>query len=274
MSESRVALITGANRGNGFKIARQLAAHGYSSHARRARWSTGGAGGAGDTIRTMRSAAPLLAFVFAAAGQAPVPSGLDVSKMIVGDPIAVCDLDMSVLRGEVRRLSWSPDMQYIHVQTVEGDRAQRDYIVDLFTREVSLAYGEPEWAAAYWRRKSDIVAPGVPSLKLEMLRGARGERTRPAIQPANPGGQYQPPPRTSIDAYEPEFILRMAGEEIGRWLNEPPNRGETYAWGPDGSGALVFADRDGRLVLLDQARRKHMVRCPRGRPTGHASRTW
>jgi hypothetical protein len=207
----------------------------------------------------MRSTHYALVFAVAASAQAPAPPPINVSKIAVSEPAAICQLDMGVLRGEMRRLSWSTDNQYIHVQTVDDDRSLRDYIVDLQTKDVSVAYGEPEWAAQFWRHKADLASPGLPSLRLELTQSARQTSTRPAIQPANPGGQYQPPPRTAIDAYEPEFILRMAGEEIGRWLREPPNPGETYGWGPTGSAALVFADRDGRLVFLDQARRKRVV---------------
>jgi len=99
-----------------------------------------------------------LAFALAVAVQAGGPPALDVSTIAVSPPAAICELDMSVLRGEMRRLSWSPDNQYIHLQTVDDDRSVRDYVVDLHTREVSLAYGEPEWATQYWRHKADLAS--------------------------------------------------------------------------------------------------------------------
>jgi hypothetical protein len=85
--------------------------------------------------------------------QAQAPHEVDVSSLAVSAPQLVCQLDMNVLKGEVRRLSWSPDRLYLHVQTVERD-TRRDYIVALEDKEVSLAFGEPEWASSYWTKDS------------------------------------------------------------------------------------------------------------------------
>ena len=52
---------------------------------------------------------------------------------------------MNVMRGDVRRLSWSPDGGYLHIQTIERDTLH-DYIVTLPEGVLSLAFGEPEWA--------------------------------------------------------------------------------------------------------------------------------
>jgi hypothetical protein len=35
--------------------------------------------------------------------------------------------------------------------------------------------------------------------------------------------------------------------------------GETFGWGPIGSAALVFVDRPGRLIIMDQHKRRHVV---------------
>jgi hypothetical protein len=45
----------------------------------------------------------------------------DVSALTVSAPQLVCELDLSVLKGDVRRLSWSPDGSYLHLQTVDRD---------------------------------------------------------------------------------------------------------------------------------------------------------
>ena len=41
--------------------------------------------------------------------QARAPREVDVSSLAPSAPQLVCQLDMNVLKGEVRRLSWSPD---------------------------------------------------------------------------------------------------------------------------------------------------------------------
>ena len=188
---------------------------------------------------------------------------IDVSKLAVSAETTICELDMGTLRGEMRRLSWSLDNQYIHLQTVE-DRALRDYIVDLYDGTLSVAYGEPEWAASYWKMKSNVVSPGLPSLRLEMSQRVRRDTSKPAIPAANPGGAYQPQGRPAIESEELQFTLKMVGEDLGFWMHEAPNPGETFGWGPPASGAIVFADRDGRVVFLDQAKRRQIVAGTKG----------
>jgi len=87
-----------------------------------------------------------LAIVVLAAQTAASPS-LDVSTLTVSSPTLVCELDMNQLKGEMRRLSLSPDGRNIHVQTAEIGVAQHDYIVTMPDGVVSLAFGEPEWEA-------------------------------------------------------------------------------------------------------------------------------
>ena len=49
--------------------------------------------------------------------------------------------------------------------------------------------------------------------------------------------------------------LSYLGVEIGQWVTDEPKSGVTFGWGPAGSGALAFADRQGRLTLMDKERR-------------------
>lgn len=185
------------------------------------------------------------------AGVAPI----DISATTVSRPALVCELDMNVLKGDVRRVSWSPDSAYIHVQTSENGERLHDYIVAVLDREVSLAFGEPEWAAMYWSRKSDLAAPGIPSMRIEVTQN--NLRTKPT--PFGPGGlngAQTPDPRTPVDRYEFEVTVRLLGEELGQWINDAPMAGDTFGWGPTGSGAILSADSKGRLTLMDQRKRK------------------
>jgi hypothetical protein len=104
-----------------------------------------------------------------------------------------------------------------------------------------------------------LSAPGVPSLKMEIAE--RNRRTRPAPFAggfAN-GGAQTPDVTNPIDAYEAEVTLRLLGVEIGNWINGAPMAGETFGWGPIGSAALVFVDRPGRLIFMDQAKHRQVV---------------
>jgi len=149
-------------------------------------------------------------------------------------------------------MSWSPDNAYIHVRTVEDRSALHDYIVSLEDREVSLAFGEPAWGSAYWARKSDLAAPGVTSLRMEITESNRRTRPAPFGGGFANGGAQTPDVKNPVDAYESEITLRLLGVEIGNWINGAPMAGETFGWGPDGSAALVFVDRTGRLVFQRQ----------------------
>jgi hypothetical protein len=188
------------------------------------------------------------------------PAAVELSTRVVTRPAVVCEIDTNLLKGEVRRLSWSPNSQSIHIQT-RDPRTERlyDYIIDLETREVSLAFGEPVWAAHYWARKSALVAPALPSLKLEVTEHNRRTRPTPFTGPMNSGAGQTPDPRNPVDAYEHEVTLRFEGEEIGNWINGAPMAGDTFSWGPDGSGALAFTDKSGRVILIDRARRKLVI---------------
>lgn len=158
-----------------------------------------------------------LLFVAAVAAQGPRYPPFDVSSITVSEPTTRCELDMNMLKGELRRLSWSSDNRSIHVQTVERGTTLHDYIVSLDDGVVSKAFGEPEWAAAYWARKSDLAAPGTPALRLEVASDTRRTRPTPFTGGFSNGGAQTWDPKSPIEAYESEVTLRLVGEEIGHW---------------------------------------------------------
>jgi hypothetical protein len=166
------------------------------------------------------------------------------------------------MRGEIRRLAWSPEGMSVYIQTVAGDTAY-DYIVSLPDGVVSAAFGEPEWAATYWAYKSRLSAPGDPTLKIEVTQSNRRTRPAPFAGGFSNGGAQTPDPKNPVDAYESEVTLRLLGEEIGNWINAQPIAGESFGWGPDGSAAMVFADA-GRVVLFDTRKRKKVIATAKG----------
>jgi hypothetical protein len=200
-----------------------------------------------------RMLALLLVFALQALAQTD-----DVSSLTVSQPQLVCQLDMNVLKGEVRRLSWSPDGLYVHVQTIDRS-ALYNYIVALDDKEISLAFGEPEWAAAYWARKADLSAPGEPGLKIEVIETHQRTRPAPFAGGFAAGGAQTVDQRNPNDTFAIEVSLKLLGEEVGYFLNDVAYGGITYGWGPAGSGLLVFADAKGRLALFDRQRHKKAV---------------
>ena len=196
---------------------------------------------------------------FVAAQGMASPATLDVSSLVVSPPTLICEVDMNQLKGEVRRLSWSPDSRNIHLQTAEPGVATHDYIVTVMDGVISQAFGEPEWAAGYWAMKSDLGAPGVPSLRLEVQSDNRRTRPTPFAGGTANGGAYTPDVKNPVDAFESEVTLRLLGLSIGNWINGAPMAGETFGWGPAGSGAIVFVGRSDRLTLMDQRARRKVV---------------
>jgi hypothetical protein len=199
----------------------------------------------------------------AAQGEA-IPA-VDVSSLTIAAPRFVCEINLDELHGELRRLSWSPDGRSLHVQTVEpGADAQHDYIVTLPDGVISRAFGEPEWGRQYWTMKSSLGAPGIPSLRLEVQQDNRRTRPTPFTNGTANGGAYTPDVRNPVDAFESEVTLRLLGFQIGNWINDPPMAGETYGWGPSGSGTIVFVGRGDRLTLMDRGARRKVVGAIKG----------
>ncbi len=182
---------------------------------------------------------------------------LDVSALTPSRPRAVAELDLSRLRGEIRRLAWSPEGMSLYIQTVDRDTAY-DYILTLPDGVVSAAFGEPEWAVSYWAYKSRLTAPDDPAVKIEVAQSNRRTRPTPFGGGFSNGGAQTPDPKNPVDAYEAEITLRLFGEEIGNWINADPIAGESFGWGPEGSGAMVFTDA-GRVVVFDRQKRKKVI---------------
>jgi hypothetical protein len=201
----------------------------------------------------------IIAAVALAVAQAIGDSPVDVSALRVSAPTEICIVDLNALKGDLRQMSWSPDGRYLHLQTVEDDTIPHDFIISLDDRELSVAFGAPEWARAYWARKSSLVAPGLPELKLEVTETNRRTRPTPFTGGFANGGAQTPDVKNPVDAYEAEVTLRFLRVEIGNWINGAPMAGETFGWGPRGSGALAFVDRAGRLSLIDQQKRRQAV---------------
>lgn len=185
-------------------------------------------------------------------GQTATVAPIDVSTFTAAKPVVVCELDERQLKGEFRQLAWSNDGEYVYLQTVEGGSTAHDYIVSLVDRTVSAAFGEPDWASAYWAMKSDFSAPGNPALRIELAREDRRTRVTPFLGGSGGGnGAFTPDPKNSADAYTFDTTLWLLGWRIGEWTNGDPFLGENFSWGPAGSGAILFIN-DGRVTLMDQ----------------------
>jgi hypothetical protein len=145
------------------------------------------------------------------------------------------------------------------------------YVVATTDGSVTAADAEPAWATEYWSFKSDRYAPGLPSLVIDVKESVEnmkyGTGSAGASDPSSGGltgeNQHGASANNVAKASQSQHLdvisLVLLDETIGKWANERPTPGTTFSWGPNGSGAIAFADEDGRLVLLDSHKRKQRI---------------
>jgi dipeptidyl aminopeptidase/acylaminoacyl peptidase len=196
------------------------------------------------------------------AGFAP----FDVASLAMAPPTAVADLQRRTLGGEPSRLAWSPDGTSLYIQTRDGigDRARlRHFRVRLGVPGLVALDEEPDWAAEYWHGKVVESAPGMPWLKIDVAVDRQRTRIAPLAGGFASGGSATGSEVASTLTLA-VVTLSFLGVEIGQWTSDEQKSGLTFGWGPPGSGALAFADRQGRLTLLDKERRLRLVPRTRG----------
>lgn len=205
-----------------------------------------------------------------AAPQARPKLPIEAAALEVGAPIAVTEIDTGKLKGEVRRLAWSPDLEALYVQTAEGNpplETPHHYSIALAGGQVTRLDREPDWALQYWTVKQDRAAPGVDSLVIEVLQGAETLKSGTAVdRSSSPSAAIGSNPTVESMAAgsmgsERARVVRLVlqGTEIATWVNERPIPGMRFSWGPIGSAALVYVGDKGQLVLLDHAKKRHSI---------------
>jgi hypothetical protein len=196
---------------------------------------------------------------------------LDVSTIKMGAPAVVAELDLGKLKGELRQIGWSSDGSQLYLQTADGDPSNerlRHYTVAVSGAAPIAVDRQPEWAQQYWAHKSDRNAPGAPMLEIDVKQtfdtvkigtgsaGAAdgGDRTG--------GGTVMSANNIDREAQRQKqnvWRFYLLDQTIAEFVNTRPIPGLTFSWGPRGTGAMAFTDGDGRLVLLDQEKRRQTV---------------
>lgn len=200
-------------------------------------------------------------------------SAYDVRALKIGEPVTIIELDLGRLKGDLRQVSWSPDGEWLYIQTADGSAQSpklHHYGVAVTGEALRALDAQPDWAEQYWAFKSDRSAPGIGSLmidveqKIETIKsgtGPSGALDR-SSSPSG-GGNVMDTENLSkaTDQYQKANIVRLKlfDETISEFVNERPVPGLMFGWGPEKSGAIAFTDRDGRLTLLDQQKHKRTV---------------
>ncbi len=198
-------------------------------------------------------ASALASYTQAAAGP------IDVSKLRIGRPTAVAELDLGKLKGDLQQICWAPDGKQIYIQTADSGS-----VVSAAGGAVAGLDVAPAWAAAYWNMKSYKSAPGIDALAIQVNTGRKKDDAglpKEGVYDADGGG-------VRLGATNPTMTqnismgvvqLRLLEETVGEFVNTKPVPGLTFGWGPENSGAIAFVDHDGRVTLMDQRKQKAMA---------------
>ena len=203
----------------------------------------------------------------------PAAGTMDVSTIKVGAPASVTALDLGKLKGDVGELAWAPDGTQFYLQMVESKGKVSHYLIAANGGAITTTDTRPAWAGDYWKFKSNQWAPGIESIEIgvqqtfETVRygtGSAGALDRESGTGGN-GGQnanasgIDNVSKAALGQKQRVIKLTLLGETIGTWVDKTPTPGTTFSWGPSGSGAIVFADEKGQLVLLDNHQHKQII---------------
>jgi hypothetical protein len=196
----------------------------------------------------------------------------------------VAEIDTGKLKGDPWRLAWSPDAATLYLQTVERDRfgnaKEYHYTLPASGGDARKADAQPEWATRYWAWKSAPAAPGTPAFKFDIA--TRREAKRATATPtggslAGMGGDSSSSgggggrgsgggtsaaeaANAAVQSQSAQITtLKLKDEVVAEYVNAPVTPGLTFGWAPPGRAAIAYADRDGRLVVMDQQGAKARV---------------
>lgn len=204
----------------------------------------------------------------------------DATSLTISTPPAVMEIDTGKNKGTPHRLAWSPDATELYLQAMRRDRSGNPqvehYILNIASRTFKGTGQEPSWAAKYWAWKSAQAAPGASGVKIaveskEQLVKSTATPMGGALARGDPGsgaGGSAAGSGLSVDEATAAanqmqkvitYTLRLKGEELGVWTNEPVVPGLTFGWAPVRLGVIAFVNKSGRVVVMDPDGRKAEV---------------
>ena len=170
-------------------------------------------------------------------------------------PTLIVSLQGGNFKGNPSQLTWSPDGTTLCVQTLEGSTAPlktRYYLITISEHAFHGADGAPEWSARYWDFKTSRTPPGRPELHIdvETTNQTSGVPTQSLRDKAKNGLLDNAVAAQNV-AGTVVYVLKLQGEVIGRYANQPLVPGMTFGWSPAALHAVAYAKPDGRLSVLD-----------------------
>ncbi len=221
--------------------------------------------------------AVLLAVLVAQAVAERPAAVADVRQLKPSAPAVLAEIDTSAIPGEPVGLAVRADGT-IYLRVAESKDKARHYRVS--TQPVvsfGQSDGAPQWAADDWMAKTSLVAPGDPSLRIDVQQRREASRTvnspggadiagisSVGTQMVGGGGGEGVSQGVAIAAANSTVVngiitLRFKGHVVGEWTNEVPQLGMRFGWAPAGTGMLAYVDAEGRLFVADREGRQLQV---------------
>jgi len=215
----------------------------------------------------------LMTALLAQAASAPAPVA-DARQLSVTDQKVIAEIDTNKVQGTPVGLAWKGDGTiYLRVQA--KDEARHYQITTVPQPSLGQLDDLPQWAATYWAWKSAVVAPGDPTMKLDVEQRIDKSRSvnvssggglagmSSAALSGGSGGEGVSAAEASNAANASiaanVVTLRFKGQVVGEWVNEPPQPGMRIGWAPAPMGLLAYCDEQGRLAIVDRDGRKLAV---------------
>jgi hypothetical protein len=216
----------------------------------------------------------------ASAGQAIGPA-TDAHQVTLAAPQTIVEADLGKLKGELSMLAWSPDGSELYLQTVDRDRrgavtSSRGYLVTIAGKSLKGIDQPPPWVSKYWAWKSGPSSPASPAFRIVPESRQETRRATAAVGDMAKGassGDGRGVPTTSVEEaaalsaqsqVQTIWTLKLKGETLGEWINEPVGLGVNFGWAPAPQRLLAYTKREGGpIVLLDEDGHKQTLAGPK-----------
>lgn len=192
------------------------------------------------------------------------------AKKTTVTPKVIAEFEMSKLRGVIRRLAWNADGTELYLQTAElrTDALVKEafhYTLNPKSGDLKKVDAEPAWAAEYYAWKSWKSAPDDDKFLIELATETRRSvaTSLPMAGEMARGGGVDPTSGASAESVMAAAqqsqsgtanLMRLKGQIVGEWLNQPIVPGQSFGWGPKGTGAIAYAETNNRqLVIMDKS---------------------
>jgi len=192
------------------------------------------------------------------------PISQNVTRLVIGTPTTLREIDAGAVRGVPTRLAWSPDGKYLYLRLSTFDRwsneTVRHILIDVKTAEPRPLGDEPGWIGRYWNFKAGLVSPAVPTWKITI--DAREEQVRTTNVPregnigqftSDTGSGLEETVRKAAQSQQKTLFedYRLSGHAISASINEHVAAGRTYGWAPAPRPFMAYVTEKGRLALMD-----------------------